>query len=342
MDNIEINNVETKLGNVKLVTLRSKHLEVILTSYGAGIYKFRYDGLDLVTSPESLDDYLTSTAYYGKTIGRHSGRLQGPMFTIDGKSFRVMTDKNEPSQLHSGPEGLSFQHFQLSSYEHMGSAFRVTFSCHLKAFTDGFPGHLNVDVTYELTKEETLKIGYKATTSEPTICNLTSHLYLNLGQHKETIKRHKLYINSDRYLKIDEKYQLLSIENTVSTVFDFRLPVLLENRIHQVKQPDIAGYDHCFLLNKHDDREAVLTLSDTESDMAVDIYTDYPSILVYTHNHPAIVPLHDVNTDGVHSSIAIECQYPPDGIHEDLLASGILRPGEIEHKFITIRPYLTK
>ena len=342
MNNIEIRNVDTKLGPVKLVTLRSRHLEVVLTSYGAGIYQMRYNGLDLVTHPLDLDDYLTSTAYYGKTIGRYSGRIQGPNYQIDRNVYEVDVDKNEPFQLHSGDFGLSNQHFQLTGYEHVGSMYRVKFSCLLKAYEDGFPGNLHVEVMYELTKDEALTIHYKATTSEPTLCNLTNHVYLNLSQNKETIKKHKLYINSDYYLNVDKDYRILSINQTVDTPFDFRLPTLLEHRLHQVKQPDIDGYDHCFLLNKHDDQQAVFTLIDTESNMALDVFTNYPSLVLYTHNHPATVPLKDISSDGVHSSVTIECQYPPDGIHHSSLYNAILRPGEIEQKLIKIKPYLKK
>lgn len=342
MKHIEIENVKTNVGEVKLVTLRSKKLEVLLTSYGAGIYKLRYNNQDLAISPENLEDYLVSKAYYGKTVGRHSGRIFGPTYDIDGKTYEVDCDENEPSQCHGGPKGLSFQHFTLSGYERIGESTKVTFSIKVEAFSDGYPGHLNLDVSYEVTKDDTLKIAYHATASKPTLCHLTNHLYLNIGPNKNDITDHKLYVKSSKHLDIDEKYRIKQIKDSVNTPFDFRMPTMLKSRIKQVKQPDLEGFDHCFLLDDHDDQESVFELYHPNTRLAVAVMTNYPSIVLYTHNHPKSAVLSNVTTDGVHSSITMECQYPPDSIHHGSLESGILRPGEVESKFIIIKPYIKK
>ncbi len=342
MKAIEIKNVKTSVGHVKLVTLRTKYLEVVLTSYGAGIYKFRYNGKDIAVSPEKLEDYLISPAYYGKTIGRHSGRLFGPSFNIDGQSYDVICDNDQPSQLHGGQKGLAFQHFTLTRYERMGDATRVTFSTKVDANTDGFPGNLNLNVSYEVTKDHALKIDYHATTSAPTLCHLTNHIYLNIGQYPHTILDHEMYVKSSYYLNIDQLYKIKQIKNSVDTPFDFRTLTQLDQRIKMVKQPDLEGYDHCFLLDNHDDLEPVYRLHNNDTKLSVDVMTNYPSIVIYTHNHPAPHALPDISTNGVHSSITMECQYPPDSIHYGSLESGILRPGKKEHKFIIIKPYVKK
>ncbi len=339
MTNIEITNVETSVGKVKLITLKTKKLEVVLSSYGAGIFKLIYDGKSIATTPEKLEDYLTSKAYYGKTIGRHSGRLFGPNYDIDGDVFDVQADENEISQLHGGKTSLAFQHFTLTGYERMGDATSVTFQC--ITTNDGFPGKLKLDVTYEVTKDDALMISYHGSSTAPTICNITNHIYLNVG-HPESILDQSLYLDSDYYLDIETSYRLKSIKQTVNTPYDFRLPKRLASSIYLVKQPDIAGYDNCFLLNKHDDQEAIFRLANEISNLTVDVFTDYPSVVVYTHNHPALVKLENVSTNGVHSSVTAECQYPPDGIHNEHLDSGILRPREVFKKFIKIKPYYKK
>lgn len=341
MKYIDIENVETTVGQVKLVTLRSNHLEVVLTSFGAGIYRMRYDDIDLVTTPKNLDDYLRSPAYYGKTIGRHSGRLQGPHYQIDQHVYDVRVDPDQPFQLHGGQDGLSFRPFTLIGYEHMGGSTNVTFHYNIPSQSDGFPGNLKVDVTYEVTKDDALRISFHATTSAPTICHLTNHIYLNVG-HPETILDHLLYVDSAHYLDIDQHYAIKDVKDVVDTPFDFRLPTNIGDRIAKVIQPDVVGYDHCFLLEKHDDQEPVIQLSHDKNNLTVDVMTDYPAVVLYTHNHPAPAPLSHMETNGVHSSLAVECQYPPDGIHHDALNNGILRPGEVYRKFIMIKPHHKK
>lgn len=342
MQPIEIANVDTVVGTIKLVTLRTKHLEVVLTSYGAGIFKLRFDGTDLAVVPEKLDDYLVSKHYYGKTIGRHSGRLFGPIFDIDGQSYKVNVDSNEKFQLHGGIEGLSFQNFQLTGYERLGDATSITFHYETKHKNDGFAGNLKLDVTYEVTKDDALEIRYHAVTSAPTICNITNHIYLNLEQEKQRVLNHQLYVKSDQYLDIDKTYRIKGVKDTIDTPFDFRFSRRINNRINDVVQPDVIGYDHCFLLNKHDDEEPIFTLTEENDKLGVNVYTDYPSVVLYTHNHPATASLGFNQTDGVHSSLAVECQYPPDGIHYESLNDGVLRPGEIYRKFIKIKPFYKK
>ena len=94
-NHIVLNDVETIVGEVKVIELSSKNVSLKLTNYGAGIVDIFYKGENIIQRPQSFDDYLTSNAYYGKTMGRTSGRLFPPSYKIDDTSYDVKPSKNE-------------------------------------------------------------------------------------------------------------------------------------------------------------------------------------------------------------------------------------------------------
>ena len=113
---IQIKKKETIVGLVKIIELKSKNLTLVLSNYGAGIIDIIYKGINVIVRPASLDDYLTSKAYYGKTIGRTSGRLFPPSFKIDNVDYLIENTPGDKLHLHGGKDGFAFKFFDLMSY----------------------------------------------------------------------------------------------------------------------------------------------------------------------------------------------------------------------------------
>ena len=85
---------------------------------------------------------------------------------------------------------------------------------------------------------------------------------LNLNPAKNSILEHKLKINSNNYIPINnECLPNGSIESVINTPFDFTNFKKIDKEINNDdKQLKIGkGYDHCFVLNKNSSKAAELS-----------------------------------------------------------------------------------
>jgi len=334
---LKIKEVDTVVGQVSLIELSSKDSVVTLTSYGAGIFDFKYKGMQLVARPKTLDDYLTSTAYYGKTIGRTSGRLFPPSFQIDGIDYKIKATSNDAAHLHGGNRGFSHKHFMIKAFENHQDYISVTFSYVSKDLEDGYPGVLSVDVMYVLDQNGELTINYEAHTTKDTLCNLTNHIYFNLNENKNNLEDTLIHVDADQYVEIDQQYKPIGLKTLKNSSFNLKGDKLLTDAIKKLETSGFIGFDNAFMLNKHSKDQ--IHLYQKSSNIGVKIETSYPSVVIYTHNYEESVELENCTTNGVHGSIAIECQYEPSGIYHKDLNSAILRKNERYHHFIKFIPY---
>src|SRR5690606_33661551 len=153
---------------------------------------------------------------------------------------------NGPNTLHGGPDGFHnvvFDPMQLSD-----SALQFTYLS--KDGEMGFPGNLNVKVTYTLTSNKEIKIEYEATTDKTTVCNLTNHAYFNLNG-SGTINNHLLQVNADEYTPVDKTLIPLGKNEPVKeTPFDFTQATAIGARVDE-KNTQLEygqGYDHNFVI----------------------------------------------------------------------------------------------
>src|SRR5260370_5481409 len=331
---------------VDLFTLTNAHgLEVRVIPYGAIIVSIktpdkngRFD--DIVTGFDTLEGYLTRSRFFGAVAGRYANRIANARFTLDGKTYELAAN-NGKNHLHGGRRGFDKRVWKGSGFEHRGSGapgvgednnVGVVLTLVSPDGDEGYPGTLNVSVTYTLTPRDELIIDYVATTDKATPINLTNHSYFNLaGDGSGDILKHVLTIDADRYTPTDETQiptgEIAAVEGTP---FDFRKPTPVGARIdagHGQTQR-AGGYDHTVVLKGSGFRHAARVV-DPASGRAMDVATDQPGMQLYTGNK---LDGSAVGKSGPvyarRTAMCFETQHFPDSPNRASFPSTILRPGE--------------
>jgi aldose 1-epimerase len=326
-------------GLLEIITMKNDKAEVVLVSHGAGIFSYRYLDHDLVITPASLEAYIKEKAYYGKTIGRTSGRLVMPSFKIDDKEYTIQAYNSEYTQLHGGATGFSKRNFALTQAEKNDEYIKVVLRYISKDLEEGFPGKLTLDVSYQLNLDGSLEITHDATSTKDTLCNITNHAYFNFDQSQKTIYNHEIKVNASSYLDIDDNNIIKSKKDVSNTPFDLREKTNFKTAIDKMKNTSFKGFDHTWIFdsNKNDLKASVY---DTKTKLGLNLYTTYPAVVIYTHNFASGIDLKgNFDKDAMHSSFTLECQFEPGGIHHKELNQAILRKDERYHHTIKFEPY---
>jgi aldose 1-epimerase len=262
-------------------------------------------------------------------IGRYGNRIAKGLFTLDGVEYQLPTNNNG-NCLHGGPEGfdtkmwdavqLTDQKLELTYLSVDGEA--------------GFPGNLNVKVTYTLTDDNALDIRYDATTDKPTVVNLTNHSYFNLsGVAGSNIMDHLIMINADRYTVVDS--QLIPTSELApvdGTPMDLRKLTVVGSKIDEpFDQLALGGgFDHNWVLNTAGDatRLACKVIS-RASGIGMEVYTNEPGVQFYAGN---FMGGRDTGKFGVRyprrGALCLETQHYPDSPNQPDFPSTVLRLGE--------------
>jgi len=327
MSNVLIEDFSYQNLLTKIITIENEHLKVVLTSYGAGIYQISYKRenawIDTLLTPIHYEDYFKSKSYYGKTIGRTAGRIFSKPFQMNQNQCIVTPDPEKNYMLHGGSEGLSFKNFDLEEVLNEKDKIAVTFKNVSNDLKHGIPGNLTLHVRYQLI-EDRLTITFHATSDADTICNLTNHAYFNLEEKKDTILNHLLQIHSDYYLDVDDNFGYRGEKHVENTEFDFRKQHEIRDFFNQVIDTAYRGYDHVWQVNQH----LHASLISKRSGIGLHVYSDTPSIVVYTHNYKSQHPLNDACLSGIHQAITFECQKEAGCLFYKGRTSLILKKGE--------------
>ncbi len=312
----------------------SKGMEATITNYGARIVSLtapdrngKYE--DIVTGFKTLQAYLfANEKYFGATIGRYGNRIANGAFELDGQIYTIAKN-NGDNNLHGGIKGFHAQVWDARQID-KGTLELKYFS---KDTEEGFPGNLQITLTYMLGDDNELKIDYKASTDQKTIVNLTHHSFFNLaGEGHPSILNHELQINANHYTPVDTNLiptgEIAPVEGTP---FDFRTPFTIGARITKdVEQIRFGGgYDHNFVLNQS---KAVIskaaTVYEPSSGRVMEVFTNEPGLQFYSGN---FLSGKDAGKKGkpypYRSAFCLETQHYPNSPNQSNFPTTVLNPG---------------
>ncbi len=325
-------------------------MQVAVSDFGAVIVNIVVpdrDGnlADVALGYDSVTGYEVNGPGYGSFIGRHANRIGGATFTVGGKKYEIAKNDNGVNNLHSGPMGYNKVFYEAETYTDEESV-SVEFSRLSPDGEQGFPGNLDVSVTYTLTNDNDLAIEYFAVSDKDTVINLTNHSYFNLaGQASGDILDQEVWINSHQITPTDK---LLiptgEVMDITGTAMDFQTAKPIGRDINaDMECLKIAGgYDHNYVLDldiEDDEMELVASLYDPKSGRKMEVYTDLPGMQLYTGNF--INPDGDPNkgkggaTYGKRAGVCFETQFYPNSCNIPSFPTSIFQAGEA-YDFCTV------
>jgi len=297
---------------------------------------------DVVLGYDKLDDYCANKLYFGAIVGRHANRIEDARFIINSTDYKVTKNEGE-NHIHGGLIGFDKVVWKAAvSTKGQNECLNL---CYFSGDgEEGYPGNLDVKVTYTLTDDNALTIDYFATTDKDTVVNLTNHSYFNLsGQGSGDILKHEVMINANKFT-VNDKNSLPTgeIESVFDTPMDFTKLTQVQTGINSnYGQIESAhGYDHNWILNSKKDKAA--EAFDASSGRVLDVYTTLPGIQFYTGNF--IYESKNCKNGANYSKnsgLCFETQYFPNSLKHKHFPSPILRVGD-EYKNSTIFKFSIK
>lgn len=312
-------------------------VELRAISYGAIIQSLRTPDRqgqldDIVLGFDTAAEYAEhNPAYFGAIVGRYANRIARGVFTLDGRAYQLATN-NDTNHLHGGVKGFDKAMWKGEPIaDTRGAGVRFTYTS--PDGEEGYPGTLNVSVSYTLTDDNTLIVDYHATTSAPTIVNLSQHSYFNLaGQGSRDVLEHELQIDADRYTPVDATLiptgELVPV---AGTPFDFRTPVAIGARIGEqdVQLVRGQGYDHNFVLTRSgNEPQRAARVVERSTGRTLEVATTEPGLQFYSGNFL------DGSLTGKQGRVyhrrygfCLETQHFPDAPNHPEFPSTTLQPG---------------
>jgi aldose 1-epimerase len=332
--------VKETLGNhngseVFLFTLTNRVGNIVkVTNYGARIVRIdvpdKNGKLDNITSGgETLETIVKGNAFGGATIGRYANRIANGKIVIDGTEYSLPVN-NRPNTLHGGPGGWYAKVWNAEIIS-SGKNPAVKFSYTSPDMEEGFPGTINVEVTYTWSDKNDLIIDYAAVTDKKSVINLTNHAYFNLhGTGKGYIFDHILTLNASAYTPVNSTLiPTGEIRPVKGTPFDFTTPQPMGYKIGETyENVTFNSYDHNYVLDKK--AKIAATVYDPVSGRVMEVITDQPGMQFYSGNGAAWKKASGEANQPVNtrSSFALETQHFPDSPNQSAFPSTIINPGD--------------
>lgn len=243
---------------------------------------------DVVLGHDTAREYLARPNYFGVSVGRYANRIAKGKFTLDGKTYALATNDG-PNALHGGLKGFDKRMWKIDSVTG-GPDAKVVLSYVSADGEEGFPGELKVIATYALTEKNELKLEYRATTSKPTVVNLTNHAYFNLsGNDARDVMGNLVTLHADRFTPVDATLIPTGERRAVAgTPFDFRKATMVGARIRDARDQQIRygrGYDHNYIVNgAAGTLRLAAVVEEPVSGRVMEVRVTAPGIQFYTGN----------------------------------------------------------
>lgn len=271
-----------------------KGMKVSVSDYGAVIVDIIVpdrDGkfADVNLGYDNVSGYEVNGPGYGSFIGRVANRIADAKFEVNGRTYTLQ--KNDgPNCLHGGKPFYNKVMYEAEIIEEADST-TVELSRLSPDMEQGFPGNLDITVSYTLTDDNELVIEYFAVSDADTVLNFTNHSYFNLkGEGSGTVLDHKVWINADRITATDPNLiPTGEYIDVTGTPMDFRTMKTIRQDIEADYKPlkEGFGYDHNYVLNHTEAGavEKVAELYDETTGRCMEVFTDLPGMQLYSANH---------------------------------------------------------
>ena len=337
---------ETKDGRkVSIFTLENANgMKAEITNYGGTVVSLHVPDKngtlgDVVLGFDELEGYLAGAHYFGAIIGRYANRIGNALFELNGEQYHLA--KNDGgNHLHGGNKGFDKVVWESKAIERGKNPF-LMLTYRSRDGEEGYPGNLDVRVTYTITDDNSLKIEYMAVSDMDTVVNLTNHTYFNLACHaSDNILNHEIMINAAQFTTIDShgipNGEIRRVGGTSLELTD--LTPVSDGLSGDDEQIILGqGYDHNWVLNEAGNLAVkAAALYEPLSGRMMSVYTTKPGLQFYSGNY---LDGKIIGKQGVayeqRSGLCLETQYFPDSMKHKHFPSPVLKKGEV-YKHTTV------
>lgn len=325
---------KTKDGKeTQLYLLENKNgVRAYITDYGAALVRLFVpdkDGnpCDVVLGYDEAAAYEKGGESFGATVGRNANRIGGAQFVLNGTTYELEKNDND-NNLHSGTDYYNKRVWEVKDV----TAEHITLVLHSPDKDQGYPGALDMSVTYTLDDDNALTIHYEAVPDQDTIINMTNHSYFNLNGHDSgTVLNHTITLDADEFTPAD-CYSIPTgeIRSVEGTPMDFRGGRVIGADIDADYEPLRfgTGYDHNWVLKNGGRFDKVAEVVSDESGIVMEVYTDLPGVQIYTANFLDQEPGKNGAAYIKRSAVCLETQYFPDAVHHENFVQPVCKKGE--------------
>lgn len=326
--------LETFMENKKTEVIsikNSKGMTAELLNYGAVLTKLYVPDknnrlVNVVLGYDTPEDYRDGGCFFGAIVGRVANRIASASFELNGRKYELAANDNG-NTLHGGRDFYHTRFWDVREHEES----KVRFYLKSEDMDQGFPGNLELFVTYTVTEENELQIEYSAVSDQDTLVNLTNHSYFNLnGQGAGDVLDQEVFIDADGFTPINENLiPVGEIVNVEHTPMDFRKFKKIGKEIDSDYPPlqFAGGYDHNMALNGTGYRKAAAMRS-SDTGILMEVFTDLPGMQFYTANFVKDERGTGGNIYKERSGACFETQYFPDAVHHENFKSPVVKAGE--------------
>ena len=336
----------------RYVLANNRGMEASVINYGAALVSLRVPGrdgkmADVVLGYDTLEGYEQDKSYFGATIGRYGNRIARGQFMLDETVFRLSTNDG-PNCLHGGVRGFN-KRVWTGADRSRSDALVLELSYTSQDGEEGFPGSLQVKVTYTLPLEsDELQIAYWATTNKDTVVNLTNHSYFNLsGVMSREILDHQLLLHALKFTPVDEHLiPTGDLQPVQGSPFDFTRPTAIGSRIDQENQQLKfgRGYDHNWVLERSTGNglQPAAEVFEPGSGRVLEVLTTEPGIQFYSGNFLDGTARGKGGVMCAHrTGFCLETQHFPDSPNHPNFPSTVLKAGQT-YRSITVFRFSTR
>ena len=302
-------------------------VKVKIINYGAAIVSVdapdrHGQPADVVLGFDDMAGYQgADNPHFGCCCGRYANRIAKGTFTLDGIEYSLAVN-NGSNALHGGLVGFDKK---IWDAEIIGGAVQMSLTS--PDGDEGYPGTLQVTLTYSLNNEGELRLDYTAETDKKTVLNLTNHSYFNLAGGG-SVREHIIRINASRYTVVDDaSIPTGEVRTVAGSEMDLRVPTPIGKNIDAVQG---LGYDHNYCINQTAEGELTLAaaVTEPESGRTLECWTTEPGLQLYTGNFLDTVRGKGGSLYNKQYGFCLETQHWPDSPNQPSFPGTELAPGQ--------------